>query len=352
MNEQFASDPGSGHGPHVFYSSVARNSDLWDEPFDVVPIDRGRWETGDFVMGQVTGNRSRLYECETKTGRMAGILRGDRLVGALGTRAATLEASGDWRAIRDDGRMHALTNAGLFGRLTSISPMLPDLVAMDYLGHLLRGGEKLGMKDFKRTAPPAPFGTPVILLVGTSMSSGKTTSGQAIIRELAAEGLDVVAAKLTGAARFRDILTYRDAGVSAVFDFVDAGLPSTVCPESEYQFALSGLLDLISETGGDVAVIEAGASPLEPYNGSVVIEALKEHVVLTVLCASDPYAVLGVQKGFGETLRADLVAGPAANTGAAVELVHRLTGLKALNLIDPSTHPELRAMLKEALDDH
>ena len=34
------------------------------------------------------------------------------LVGALGVRAATLEGVGDWRAVGEDGAMHALTGAG------------------------------------------------------------------------------------------------------------------------------------------------------------------------------------------------------------------------------------------------
>ena len=40
-------------------------------------------------------------------------------VGAFGKRAATLEATGDWAAIGDDGSMEALTGAGLFGKALS-----------------------------------------------------------------------------------------------------------------------------------------------------------------------------------------------------------------------------------------
>ena len=53
-------------------------------------------------------------------------------------------------------------------------------------------------------------------------------------------------------------------------------------------------------------VVEAGASPLEPYNGSVVVDYLKDQTCFTVLCASDPYAALGVQAAFGDRLVADL----------------------------------------------
>ena len=335
--------------PHYFFSSVTRNTDLWIRPFDVEPIPRDQWKTGDFVVGQVTGSRNRLYQCETKTGRMANVVRGDRMIGALGMRAATLEGVGDWREIGSDGVMEALTSAGLFGKGTSLSPLLPDLVRMDYLGHVLRDGKALAMGDFVKQPEQKPFDLPVILLIGTSMSAGKTTAGQVIIRALSCLGHRVVAAKLTGAARYRDILTYRDAGAEAIFDFVDAGLPSTVCGEAEMQRALEVMLNHLAGTGAEFAVIEAGASPLEPYNGSLVIDALQPNLALTLLCASDPYAVLGVQKAFAGRLRPDLVSGPAANTNAAVKLVSQLSGLPALNLIDHRDYEPLLALLREKL---
>jgi len=45
----------------------------------------------------------------------------------------------------------------------------------------------------------------------------------------------------------------------------------------------------------------------------------------------------------------DLVAGPAANTTAAVELVKRLTGVRALNLLERGGAEELRMLLDERI---
>lgn len=334
---------------HYFFSSVTRNSDLSTVPFKTIPVDKSNWATGDFVIGRATGKRNRLWECETKSGRMADMVRGDLLVGALGQRAATLEGVGDWRDTTSNLELDALTSAGLLGRATSISPMLPDLMRLEYLGHATRQGKKLGMKDFVAPIEPQQLNIPVILLIGTSMSAGKTSSGQVIIRALNYLGADVVAAKLTGAARYRDILKFRDAGARRVFDFVDAGLPSTVCPEPTFREALELLLSKIAACNADVLVAEAGASPLEPYNGATVLEYLGGLAIFTVLCASDPYAVLGVQTAYGDHLQADLVTGPAANTTAAVSLVNELSGHKALSLLDRKTYPELVALLKDAL---
>jgi hypothetical protein len=179
------------------------------------------------------------------------------------------------------------------------------------------------------------------------MSAGKTTTARVVVRMLAERGLRVLACKITGAARYRDILSCLDVGAEHVMDFVDAGLPSTVCDESDYAPALAHLLSRMAQIDPDVIVAEAGASPLEPYNGTEAYRRLQPLVKLAILCASDPYAVLGVQHAFN--IAPDIVAGPAANTTAAVDLVKRLTGVRALNLLERGGAEELRMLLDERI---
>lgn len=69
---------------------------------------------------------------------------------------------------------------------------------------------------------------------------------------------------------------------------------------------------------------------------------------MTVLCASDPYAVLGVQRAF-RMLKPDLVTGIATNTAAGVALLEQLTDLPAFNIRDKETHSRLDSMLKDRL---
>jgi len=330
-----------------FYTSVTRCSDLWVRSFEVGVVPRDRWRTADFVAAEVVGEPNALYRCETKTGRIAELLPGDRIIGALGERAATLEGVGSWRAVGEDGELDVLTGAGLLGKATSTSLLLPSFMRLRYLGHTQRDGTALNMADFVTPVAARRYAVPVILVIGTSMSAGKTSSGRILVRELRGLGLKVAAAKVTGAARYRDILSFRDAGASAVFDFVDEGLPSTICSGEVYAAALDRLLARIAAAEPDVVVIESGASPLEPYNGTLALARILPETRMTLLCASDPYAVVGVQIAFG--LKPDLVAGPAANTTAAIALVERLAGIPALNLMDSAARPALRAMLIDRL---
>lgn len=330
-----------------FLTSMTRISDLDVRPFEVEPVERARWARGDYVAVEVLSSSSG-QRIELTSGRHIEVAEGDLVVGAFGRREATQEATGDWREIGDDGRVSFLTGAGLLGRCTSRSMVLDPLTEARYVGHVVRGGEKLRMEEYVGPAPEATFDdVPVILVIGTSMSAGKTTAARIVIRMLKREDVRVVGAKISGAGRYRDILSMHDAGADAVVDFVDVGLPSTVCPEPVYRSALEGLLSRIADEEPDVAVIEVGASPLEPYNGEAAIERIRDQVRYTILCASDPYSVVGVMSAFDA--RPSLVTGIATNTRAGITLTEELSGIPALNIRDKASRPKLREQLLERL---
>lgn len=328
------------------HTSLTRISNF-SQGFDLCPVDRSEWKNGDYVACEVKKIGGSTVKAELPNGRMMELMKGDTIVGALGVRYATLEVTGSYEYVGEEGLMQILTGAGLLGQMTSHSMFITSLIDVQYLGHIFQGGEKKNMADFVPDIPLIPFEIPTILFVGASMSSGKTTSARIVARQLKRMGLKVTGAKLTGAGRYRDILSIKDAGADHVFDFVDVGLPSSICSEEKYKQALQKLLSMIAGSRPDVAVIEIGASPLEPYNGRLAIEAIKKHVKATILCASDPYAVLGVMEGFH--LKPSLVSGPTANTLAGIELTKNLCQVEAMNLIDQENMPALRLLLKEKL---
>jgi hypothetical protein len=330
------------------YTSVTRISDL-EKGFETKNIPLDMWATGDYVVCKIEKISGKLNTTELPSGRMMQLLEGDVIVGALGTRHATLEATGSWKYVGEDRNMHMLTSAGLLGRLTSRSSFVSPLIEISYLGHVFRDHQKRRMADYVQEYKKRDFNTPIILFVGSSMSAGKTTSARIVTHQLKMMNYKVTGAKLTGAGRYRDVLSIKDAGADYIFDFVDAGLPSSICEREDYEKALNNMLNMISSTAPDVAIIEIGASPMEPYNGDAAIDAIKKYVVLTVLCASDPYAVLGVMKSFN--IKPDIVTGPAANTLGGTELIEKLCQVKALNLIDRKNIPRLRTILSEKIEN-
>jgi hypothetical protein len=327
-----------------FLSSLTRISPLSQRPFTVGEIDRGLWATGDYIVCEVE-EASGFTHLELDTGRLTNLVVGDRIIAVPGKRMATLEWTGDWEAVGPDGKMNMLTGAGLVGRVISRSPFLPAAMKLRYCGHVMLGGHKATMRRFVPEVEPRDFLIPTVLLIGTSMSCGKTTAARTIVRLLAGKGKRVLAAKVTGAGRYRDIQTVGDSGAEWIYDFVDAGIPSTVMPEGEYREAISGLLSRMAADPADVAVIEIGASPLEPYNGMAAIDLLSEALRCTALAASDAYAASGLMSS--TNIRPDLICGPAANTQAGIALTENLCGVTALNLSDPASYGALGRILSE-----
>ncbi len=330
----------------TFNTSIARITDIDRNPYDVRLLEQSLWESGDYVRTEVTGTRTVLYAIESCTGEMLPVQPGDQVIGALGHREATLEGVGSYLDVKR-GNMHALTSAGLLGVFTSYSTLLPRPLSLHYRGHIVRDNHKITMRQFAIRGDKGSFAVPTILIIGTSMMAGKTVAGRRLCEVLSSAGLDIVGAKLTGAGRYRDIASFKRAGAAHVFDFVDAGLPSTVVPEQEFRAAIRPLLSHIDKLRPDYLVAETGASPLEPYNVGAAMQELGDNIVCIILAASDPFAVVGVQKAFNVT--PDLVIGPAANTSAAVALVRKLADLPAINVIDRDTLPEFTTFLGNKL---
>lgn len=314
--------------------SLTRIADFDEVPFDVAPLDRSAWRNGQYVACRLRDQQThRDYQLELRDGRLAKVMAGDQLIGALGRRAATLQVVGDWESVSSESDLDLLSIAGVVGKCTSSSPFAGALAPLHYLGHVMRDGRPMTMADFVAPSDVAPLDIPVILIIGTSMDAGKTLAASRIIRLLTARGLRVVASKLTGVGRYRDVLAMKDAGAETILDFVDAGLPSTVVPPEEFGDAIVALLARMGTIGADVAVIEAGASPLEPYNGDTAVALLHAQLCSVVLCASDPYAAAGVMNAFD--LTPSFVAGRATATSAGASLTARLTGRPVVDLLSP-----------------
>jgi len=332
---------------HYIHTSLTRITDFREHPFEILKLEKENWKTGDYVICKIIDPGSNVLKLELPSGRMRGIMGGEFIIGVLGERFATLEATGTWKEVKNDGKLHVLTAAGLIGKLTSKSVYIPNMMGVKYIGHASRNNQKLTMEMFVKPVSPKEFTTPIVLLVGTSMSAGKTTAARIVCNQFKIAGLNVVGAKFTGAGRYKDILAIHDVGADVVIDFVDAGLPSSICSKKIYNEKVLYLMNAVSHVNADVAIIEIGASPLEPYNGDIAIEAISDHVKCTILCATDPYAVYGIMKAYN--FSPDIVTGIATNTLAGRELVEKLCNVNALNLIDPKTLPMLKNILEKRL---
>ena len=97
----------------------------------------------------------------------------------------------------------------------------------------------------------------VILSVGSSMDSGKTTSAAYLCRGLKLAGNKVAYIKLTGTVYTKDQDLAFDLGADKTVDFADAGFPSTyMCSKQEILDLYQTLLNMLESVSPDYIVIE------------------------------------------------------------------------------------------------
>lgn len=213
---------------------------------------------GDVVLARVDviGHHSWL---ERPDGRRALLFAGDEIVVAYGARYATDQFEAE---VPDDlGPCHLVAGGGLAGRVIGSHASVGSPTRITPLGLLADpDGAVLNLRSSATVIPRAdavPNHPPVIVVVGTSMNSGKTTSAASLVRGLRRAGKRVGAAKVTGTGAGNDRWHLIDSGAAVVLDFTDAGLGTTYqVPHEDLVATYFGLLGALTESGADVAVVE------------------------------------------------------------------------------------------------
>jgi len=102
-----------------------------------------------------------------------------------------------------------------------------------------------------------PSNARVILSVGASMDSGKTTSAGHCVRGLKKAGKSVAYIKLTGTVYTKDTNFCIDCGADLAFDFSIFGFPSTyMCDKEELLNLYQSLLNCTASANPDYIVVE------------------------------------------------------------------------------------------------
>lgn len=196
------------------------------------------------------------------------IITGDWIMAAFGTRYATEQFEG-YLPGNLEGEFHILGAGGTVGILESAhakfretGPTLLRLIGMVKD----RSGSQLNTKVLKGKAiqpftGAAAKATRVILSLGSSMDSGKTTSAAYLVSGMKKAGLTVAYIKLTGTVYTKDADLAWDMGADKVIDFGDFGFPSTyMCSERE-------LLDLYESAIAQTLAIQPDYVIMEIADG-------------------------------------------------------------------------------------
>jgi hypothetical protein len=220
----------------------------------ITPSDSPR--IGDLLLAEVisVGKHAAI---ETINGFTLNIFPGDLIIGAFGNRYATDQYEGyvpaQWTEQCD-----LLSIGGVCGEVCSAHSSMGAPTRLRVLGAVCdASGAPLNLRSFAAPAPRAPHVGQVILVVGTSMNSGKTTTVGTLARALSRAGMRVAAAKVTGTAAGKDGRFFRSCGADPVFDFTHCGFPSTYMLSQHDLLAIcDDLFDRLAAAEPDYSIIE------------------------------------------------------------------------------------------------
>jgi hypothetical protein len=246
---------------------------------------------GDLVLVRLEkiGKNARL---ELPTGRPCALHVGDVLALVFGNRYATNQFEGYARVNGDSCDM--LSMGGLCGLVESRHAGIPAPSQLRILGALAdENGRQLNLRDFALPRLQTPKKFPhVIVVVGTSMDSGKTYTAMSIIVGLRLQGMHVAGIKVTGTATGRDTWSMRDAGASPALDFIDGGFGSTyMCSLSELKDLYSRLVAHASSMCAEWVVIEIADGLLQRETSAMLQDAeFRKTVHSWIFAAGDSMA--------------------------------------------------------------
>ncbi|RMF89027.1 MAG: hypothetical protein D6733_07250 [Methanobacteriota archaeon] len=310
-------------------SSVVRR--VPEDLFGHIEPRRKRPERGDVVVCSVS-KVGWHRELENRFGRYRRLFEGDRVVVAIGNRYATGEFEGKIPERVRYG-MELLNAGGVCGKLTGKNLLIQDPTKLLFMGYVVSGGEvvnlrdhALGEKDYRREVP-------VVLVVGSGMDAGKTTTAATIIKALVTAGHRVCAGKVTGTARSKDILLMSDAGADLVLDHVDAGYPSTYkCQRKQVMEIIDVIYSNLASEDPDYIVIEIADGVFQRETKMILREGrFMDRVSRIFFSASDSLAAYGGHTFFEELdLEITAFSGPVANSRLMVREVYEHTGLPCI----------------------
>lgn len=242
-------------------------------------------------------------QIQSDTKRNVLILPGDHILAAFGTRYATAQFEG---YLPSDCRteFHILGAGGTIGVIHSMHASLIERgpTVLQIVGYVTNAGgqvvntKKIAEKLTTFTGAAAKRST-IILSVGSSMDSGKTTTAAYLSRGLVRGGNRVSFVKLTGTVYSKDADLVSDCGAQFTTDFSAFGFPSTyLCSQQELLNLFESLMQKATVNEPDVVVIEIADGILQRETKMLLenktFMSVVDHVVFS--CGDSLSALSGV----------------------------------------------------------
>ncbi len=321
----------------------------------IVPLDPSP-RIGDLVIAEVVsiGKHTMI---EGRGGAMYHIFPGDVIIGAFGNRYATDQFEGYVPDVVGE-TCEMLSVGGLIGEVASRHTTMGQSTKLRILGAPAdAAGRALNLRTFglmplweDEAGYRVERACEQILVVGSSMNSGKTTTVGTIARALSRAGKRVAAAKITGTTAGKDARFFVSNGARPVVDFVDAGYPSTyMLSLDELMSIYHNLISNLKASDPDYIVIEI-ADGIFQRETRMLLEhgPFRTQIDHLFFSANDSLsAECGVRqlRSYGLPLRG--ISGVMTQSPLAIREAEQATGLPVLT-IDEMIHGRVLSLVEQA----
>lgn len=255
-------------------------------------------KSGDVALFRVakTGYHKRIRTAQSERLRL---YEGDLIIGVFGNRYATDAYEG---LVAGTDTLHLLTSAGMVGTFQNRNSSIKAPTELAFEGYLTADDSTpLNLIELKFTPTQSSTfmgQTQLVMMVGTGMNSGKTTTSAMLVKSLLRQGYRVAACKLTGSVSPLDRTEMVSTGAQDVRDFSDYGFPSTyLCEQKELRDLFFTMVNDALQSKPDFIVMEIADGVLQRETTMLLKDALlKPYIDGTVMTAPCSLSALhGVQ---------------------------------------------------------
>jgi hypothetical protein len=294
---------------------------------------------------EILSHKKNYNQIELTSGRMSTIHKGERLLVTLGERRALKGFVGQVpKKLKAGDTINILNIGGVSGHCISENYQnVGHAAKAKVLGQVLNNkGKRVNIRDYRLFNPANHLSNniPLILVSGTCMDVGKTTTACEIIKMASRAGFRICSAKVAGIAALKDTLRMEDNGSIKAVTIVDGGVTSTASKKGIALKITKGAINFLACFKPDYIVIELGDGILGEY-GVIDIMRDKEIQALTrahVGCANDPPGAIKlfeISKDLG--IKPALISGPVTDNSVGTRFIKKNLHLTAINSL---THGE------------
>jgi hypothetical protein len=293
-----------------------------------------RPKAGDLAIFEVVEiDRHSSVQLDDK--RLSWIFEGDYIMAAFADRYATAQFEG-YVPTETMDLYHILGAGGAIGivrtKNASLKHVEPTTVRL--VGYCCNEkNEVINTKFYKRErhafAGKVPNNAKIILSIGSTMDSGKTTTAAHVARGLKTTGKTVCFVKLTGTAYTKDKDMVFDCGADYGFDFSDMGYPSTyMCEKEDLLDMYQSLLNKMGEHNPDYIVMEIADGLLQRETAYLLRDKSFMNTIHNVVfsCGDSLAALQGIEMLNAIDIYPCLISGRFTMSPLLINEVHEQIG--------------------------